>query len=864
MLMTSVLVAREHEVRRAMHALQFSGGVAVFGEAGVGKTALAAATAAQLKTPPVAGIVATAASRATPLAALAGLLPADLATIHPALVASHVAARLADLSRAGGRSLAPPVLVVDDAHLLDSQSAAVLLSLVTAKSLRLLITLRVGTAPSDAVTALWKEGLVERLDLGPLDRRASRELLETLLGGPVASGTLEMLWTSSHGNPFYLTQLARFAVDRGQLELNAGVWWWVGATAVPPRLGELLQSRLRALSPPAQDAVELLALGETLPYETLAALVDEQAILELDRAEIVASDESDGVLRLRFMHPILHTVAEHRLTGTRRRALARRLAAAPADHVDLVRRATWEDASGNPNADLLLAAADAVLLHDSDAAVRLAGRAHAVRADVASAARLAAAQSETGRPVLARQTLAAAAEAVRTDEERYQLAVADFSLSLWGERDPQRARTVLEWARAELPDRFRADLLGAEAVHRLFTAGCGDVLPLAEAALAAAPSPSAEIRALTCLTGALTFADRGPEAIEAGRRLLDALAGTRVEATRTGLAYALVAVTGLIHGVSYTLPRSRGTSGRWPDAPQRLGTSVSPYPFEGERPEESGVGWPLLVGVRRHLRGDLEGALAPLREAYVQQQVGEGPFRSEATAQLIVVLAQLGHAEEAAAILADHPPDAVAIIPGLADWSRAGVAAARGQRAEAQAAATRAARSAAARGAGAMAMNFLTDAARWGDPRAAAAVLPELGLPLDTAVQRARATDLRARATRNPAVLLAAAEAQLAAGFVRHALELAALARAIGRAGVERPVAAVERLARDRLGQAGREASPLTAREAEVARLAGAGLSDREIADQLVLSIRTVQSHLAATYRKLGIGSRAELGAVDR
>ena len=48
----------------------------------------------------------------------------------------------------------------------------------------------------------------------------------------------------------------------------------------------------------------------------------------------------------------------------------------------------------------------------------------------------------------------------------------------------------------------------------------------------------------------------------------------------------------------------------------------------------------------------------------------------------------------------------------------------------------------------------------------------------------------------------------------------------------------------------------------EVARLAGRGLSDREIADDLVLSIRTVQSHLASAYRKLGITSLNELASL--
>ena len=48
-------------------------------------------------------------------------------------------------------------------------------------------------------------------------------------------------------------------------------------------------------------------------------------------------------------------------------------------------------------------------------------------------------------------------------------------------------------------------------------------------------------------------------------------------------------------------------------------------------------------------------------------------------------------------------------------------------------------------------------------------------------------------------------------------------------------------------------------REAEIARLAAQGLRDKDIADELVLSVRTVESHLATTYRKLRITSRREL-----
>jgi DNA-binding CsgD family transcriptional regulator len=62
--------------------------------------------------------------------------------------------------------------------------------------------------------------------------------------------------------------------------------------------------------------------------------------------------------------------------------------------------------------------------------------------------------------------------------------------------------------------------------------------------------------------------------------------------------------------------------------------------------------------------------------------------------------------------------------------------------------------------------------------------------------------------------------------------------------------------------RAGAVAEELTAREREVALLAAAGLSSREIADRLVLSVRTVDNHLQRAYRKLGVTRRQDLSRV--
>lgn len=58
--------------------------------------------------------------------------------------------------------------------------------------------------------------------------------------------------------------------------------------------------------------------------------------------------------------------------------------------------------------------------------------------------------------------------------------------------------------------------------------------------------------------------------------------------------------------------------------------------------------------------------------------------------------------------------------------------------------------------------------------------------------------------------------------------------------------------------EAGQPDELLSEREMEVLKLAARGLSNKEIADDLVLSVRTVQTHLGNIFNKLKVGSRTE------
>jgi non-specific serine/threonine protein kinase len=56
--------------------------------------------------------------------------------------------------------------------------------------------------------------------------------------------------------------------------------------------------------------------------------------------------------------------------------------------------------------------------------------------------------------------------------------------------------------------------------------------------------------------------------------------------------------------------------------------------------------------------------------------------------------------------------------------------------------------------------------------------------------------------------------------------------------------------------------SELSRREREVASLVARGLTNRQVAQELSISERTAANHVAKILRKLGLGSRAQIGAL--
>ncbi|MEO3757648.1 ATP-binding protein [Mycobacterium sp. B14F4] len=157
-------------------SLRDRAGAVVLGAAGVGKTTLARTAVERFGAGfgRVDVITATASTAAVPFAAVSHLIDV------PDTGKTAEVLRSARESLGDGR-----LLVVDDAHLLDRLSAVLVYQLAVSGTVSLIVTLTANGAVAQEVSALWDDGLLERIDLEPAGHDDSR--LATVIDDFVAA-----------------------------------------------------------------------------------------------------------------------------------------------------------------------------------------------------------------------------------------------------------------------------------------------------------------------------------------------------------------------------------------------------------------------------------------------------------------------------------------------------------------------------------------------------------------------------------------------------------------------------------------------------------------------------------------------------
>jgi DNA-binding CsgD family transcriptional regulator/tetratricopeptide (TPR) repeat protein len=860
------LTGREDELAVIHHALNKVGnysGVVIVGPAGVGKTRLAreALTREQASGARTNWIVGTESARPLPLGAFSaslGNLMSDPMLNVQRIVDSFVA------QQRQGRVL----IGVDDAHLLDGLSAHVLHQLAQSRGAHLVVTLRANGGEPDAVTALWKDGHLARLDLEPLSGDAIRRVIETTLGGPVDALSAQRFLKLTGGNALFVRQLLADQVAAGSMRQVAGVWMWDDTVAVSPSLGDLVGSQLSRLTPDVAMVIDILSLCEPLAVDVLCDLVRRRDLEDAEQMHLVTVEHSGGTLMARLAHPLFGELRRATLgelyPARIRGRLAQRLAwEVDADMHATVRRALLTlESELAPDPDLLLLAAQfAMTLLDLKLADRFA--AAAAQAGAAEAVGLRAMNLVLlGRGHQAEEVLQQIGGDDRPDGHRWSTVRAANLIWMLGR--PVDAQAILDGL-AATPESAadRAERAAVEACVDAVLARCESAAEKASAALDSGKLSDFHAMmasvALIMAQGALGRVDGITDI--AGEALHSAITSFQASHMRFwfGSVYARACrLTGRIDEVV--------------DSTKRIADSASDIPGLAYANLAFLLGHAELVG------GVVTNAVRLLHEALagVEKHGVTTGLRPASYFALAEAQAKLGQPDEANKALSEAQrcvPEDYLFMQTALSLSTGWTLAAAGSLSDAIAIAQAAAADARGRTQPTHELACLQAAAQWGDASGGARareLADMLSLPLANAVAR----HTESLKSRDGEGLLSASADYRAIGDRATAADVAAQAAvAFGNAQQRKRAMYAGALARELADACGglctpalrtRVGVPLTGREREVIELVIAGLSNRDIAERLVMSVRTVEGHVYRACQRVGATSRADLAAILR
>jgi DNA-binding CsgD family transcriptional regulator len=777
---------------------------------------------------------------------------------------------------------APVLVAVDDAQWLDPASRHVLE--FAARRLPPGVGLLVASrAPAElaghpplALDRLEPPGRLRRVRVGPLSLAALHHAIREALGTVPARPLLVRIGEVSGGNPFFAIELARASAERRSL-------------TVPRTLHDLVASRLDALAPDARAAT-LVAAALSRPTLELVRAGADVSDADVATAEAAAAGilvvEGDG--RIRFSHPLLASAVYDAASAPTRRTLHRRLADVVVDPEERARHVAAAAAAPDERLaeEIERGAAAAARRGARVAAAELYDVAHRltpasarpedlVRRQLGLAESLVAAGDSVGGRTVAEAAVEAAPAgrlraaalvevyraALHASTPAEAIAALERALEEVRDEDPVLRRTILaRLARhTALVEPRRALQYADEALHeldeerdpaglarvtigmffaRLFTGQGADLALLERGVSLEEKAGGPEDGAVLAWYFWIDDLDAARGRWEAQTAIAIARGDERDRAERLAL-YA----------------RGQIQSGEWDEAERMLDEACAVL-------EQSGVTGPntLAFAARSLLDGD-RGRADRARDTLRRLLDGSEPSWWRTHHLSILGTVELAAGDLDAAERAWSRMDAELAAMGVeeAPFDRS-----EADRVEARLAAGdgEGARQALAR----LEWRGRTLPRLWIDvamPRARALLLATEGDVEGALAALGELDDERAARLpleRGRALLLRGSLERRAKrkGAARESLE-AALEIFAGLGAppwVERAEAELRRV-----GRRPADGDELTPTERRIAELAASGLTNREVAQRAFVSPKTVEANLARVYRKLGIRSRAELGA---
>lgn len=833
------------------------GGVVLVGAAGVGKTTLARTVTASLRSE-VHWAACTESSRGIPLGAFAQWVGASGSRDPIALLSSARETILAEENTIVG---------VDDAHLLDHLSATLLHQIASDRAGRIVATVRSGEPVPDAVTSLWKDGYLQRFELHPFTKQQSVAVVESVLGGTVEGLSAEVMWASSGGNPLFLRHLVEGAVDAGTLTEVDGVWQLRGDATVPSGLAALLDNRLDQAGDDVVNALKLLALCEPLDIDALCELAGEGPVDAAELAGLIRIGRDGGQVNARFSHPLFGEVVRRRIGTASARRLRGRIATvlrereldSAASRIRLAQLCIDSDQDID-SGFLVTSAKDAMFLSNLPLGERLARAAAERDNGVQPAELLSRALLWQGHPVQADEVLARFNPDELDELQLVQWAVPHLSILFWSMGDVEGAHEVIELLRERVNHPalklIVAATASAIAVHENEIA---DGIAMAEHVLSDPEAPRQAIDFAAFAAGlAMPVAGRGGDFEPIAER-------TRAVQKPTDGMIRVMVRYGDVLALTYL--------GELDLADQRA-ADYTQFSSAGQF-----LGWAIAkitAGLVATHRGNFPEAISSVEQALAALNAESSlPWRLPGRALLARAYAALGNIEEAERVLVEakeHSGRYVALHDPQLLIAKAWLAATKGGERPAAELARAAADLAHDAGQFAAEAEALHHAARFGD-RTVAPRLTELADRLQGRLAPIYARHAEAVAAADATALDVVSAEFEAAGLLLSAADSSAQAVPLHEHANHRRQSAESSARALRLAtkcggavtpaiRSAAQPLPLTPREREIAGMVAEGLTNKDIARRLTVSVRTIEGHIYRACIKLDIAGREELAGI--
>jgi class 3 adenylate cyclase/tetratricopeptide (TPR) repeat protein len=244
---------------------------------------------------------------------------------------------------------APVALLLDDLHWADPATLKLLLHLARhTRSSRIImlgayrdVEVNRRHPLEGTLRELDREGLMHRVAVRRLDREGTAALIAASMGeeeiSPEFSG---LVYGRTEGNPFFVQQVMRVLVERGDVYREGGRWERkaVEAIEVPESVRSVIGQRLGRLSEETQDILaEASVLGQTFAFDEILGVGERSAQRsETDIERALDEAESVGIVReiARDTYGFDHALTQQALSGELSSRLRRRLHAAAGEAIE--------------------------------------------------------------------------------------------------------------------------------------------------------------------------------------------------------------------------------------------------------------------------------------------------------------------------------------------------------------------------------------------------------------------------------------------------------------------------------------------------------------------------------------------------